>query len=437
MASRPVQLPLPAPPADIPIPNDFSTPHDSQPEILIQMEVDDPSSDDLPTLRRQLDEDRGRRRPHDSETGWDMTRIDLNPIALSDGVPGAATGPVTMRNPGEPGQVRNLTETGPVSSSPTTGPLAQRTSKVGAAALPPARPIARPASRPAMTSSPVARPTSSEERRPSASDSMEVYTPPPPSTDPASQPPERPGQYSQHKKISTRIPPGDTMPEQLRPASPPQGRAGSAPTVTQSGRPAAPGQAIPQAQPATRSSPVAIPTPMRQGSSQAIPLPQPATRSSPVAIPTPARPSTQSTTGSQPRAATPPPVPAAQAPSRSTPPPVPPSRLTPIPVPAVRPQGEPRPRTPTPQRVSMTPPTGTPHVPSAPAGRGSTPNAGGGVVMSRPAVIVGAPAKPAGAGPRVRKAREDEGRGFGQGLISEKSLDEVILAYLSEDGEDK
>jgi hypothetical protein len=39
--------------------------------------------------------------------------------------------------------------------------------------------------------------------------------------------------------------------------------------------------------------------------------------------------------------------------------------------------------------------------------------------------------------PRVRKAREDEGRGFGQGLISEKSLDEVILAYLSEDADDK
>ena len=43
----------------------------------------------------------------------------------------------------------------------------------------------------------------------------------------------------------------------------------------------------------------------------------------------------------------------------------------------------------------------------------------------------------AAATPRVRKAREDEGRGFGQGLISEKSLDEVILAYLSEDAEDK
>ena len=64
---------------------------------------------------------------------------------------------------------------------------------------------------------------------------------------------------------------------------------------------------------------------------------------------------------------------------------------------------------------------------------------GSGVVMSRPAVIVGAPTKGSApqTQPRIRKAREDEGRGFGQGLISEKSLDEVILAYLSEDGEDK
>ncbi|HEY5922443.1 MAG TPA: hypothetical protein VIV11_12265 [Kofleriaceae bacterium] len=65
------------------------------------------------------------------------------------------------------------------------------------------------------------------------------------------------------------------------------------------------------------------------------------------------------------------------------------------------------------------------------------PQAGSGVVMTRPAVIVGAPPKPQQQQPRVRKAREDEGRGFGQGLISEKSLDEVILAYLSEDAEDK
>ena len=81
----------------------------------------------------------------------------------------------------------------------------------------------------------------------------------------------------------------------------------------------------------------------------------------------------------------------------------------------------PRARTPTPSRNS------------APTTR---PGSSGGVVMTRPAVIVGAPAKPAAA-PRVRKAREDEGRGFGQGLISEKSLDEVILAYLSEDADDK
>jgi len=68
------------------------------------------------------------------------------------------------------------------------------------------------------------------------------------------------------------------------------------------------------------------------------------------------------------------------------------------------------------------------------------PAAGSGVVMTRPAVIVGAPPKPPAGQPpsqRIRKAREDEGRGFGQGLISEKSLDEVILAYLSEDAEEK
>jgi hypothetical protein len=84
-------------------------------------------------------------------------------------------------------------------------------------------------------------------------------------------------------------------------------------------------------------------------------------------------------------------------------------------------------RTPTPARISPSGPT---------TGR---PGAfvGSGVVMTRPAVIVGAPSKSVGTVPRIRKAREDEGRGFGQGLISEKSLDEVILAYLSEDADDK
>jgi len=83
-------------------------------------------------------------------------------------------------------------------------------------------------------------------------------------------------------------------------------------------------------------------------------------------------------------------------------------------------------RVPTPARIP----------PATPAGNrsGST---GSGVVMTRSAVIVGAPAKITGTIPRIRKAREDEGRGFGQGLISEKSLDEVILAYLSEDADEK
>jgi hypothetical protein len=82
-------------------------------------------------------------------------------------------------------------------------------------------------------------------------------------------------------------------------------------------------------------------------------------------------------------------------------------------------------RVPTPARLPVTG--------RASAGGG----AGSGVVMSRPAVIVGAPQKTTGTVPRIRKAREDEGRGFGQGLISEKSLDEVILAYLSEDADEK
>jgi len=69
-----------------------------------------------------------------------------------------------------------------------------------------------------------------------------------------------------------------------------------------------------------------------------------------------------------------------------------------------------------------------------------------GVVVSRPAVIVGAPptvvggkAPSARRAPRVRKAQaEDKGESlFGQGLISEKSLDEVILAYLSDDGSEE
>lgn len=64
------------------------------------------------------------------------------------------------------------------------------------------------------------------------------------------------------------------------------------------------------------------------------------------------------------------------------------------------------------------------------------------VVVSRPAVIIGAPSKVVGSGgapaasrPRPRRfAREESSGGlFGKEMVSEKSLDEVILAYLSED----
>ena len=56
--------------------------------------------------------------------------------------------------------------------------------------------------------------------------------------------------------------------------------------------------------------------------------------------------------------------------------------------------------------------------------------------MSRPAVIVGGPkSSPAfQTVPRIRNAREADSRGTGSNTpISEKSLDDVILAYLSED----
>lgn len=61
-------------------------------------------------------------------------------------------------------------------------------------------------------------------------------------------------------------------------------------------------------------------------------------------------------------------------------------------------------------------------------------------MVSRPPVIVGGPSKTVGAPGtqqgKVRRAKETEG-GIGGDLISERSLDEVILAYLSEDTSDE
>ncbi|HUH01908.1 MAG TPA: hypothetical protein VML75_07915 [Kofleriaceae bacterium] len=91
------------------------------------------------------------------------------------------------------------------------------------------------------------------------------------------------------------------------------------------------------------------------------------------------------------------------------------------------------------------PPIPTGRAPAVPERRPASKS--GGVVVSRPAVIVGAPSRvvgsspssPGGAKPRARttRARTASEKSpeslFGQGLISEKSLDEVILAYLSDD----
>lgn len=91
-----------------------------------------------------------------------------------------------------------------------------------------------------------------------------------------------------------------------------------------------------------------------------------------------------------------------------------------------------RPRTPTPARV-------VPAAPGSPRRRAST---GAGVVMSKPAVVVGTPSRNSpvyqGQGQtRVRSAREGDSPVAQPRAISERSLDEVILAYLSEDSKNQ
>jgi hypothetical protein len=113
------------------------------------------------------------------------------------------------------------------------------------------------------------------------------------------------------------------------------------------------------------------------------------------------------------------------------------------PVGAVRPAGKPHAPAALPAR------SGAPQQPMAatatPVPIGPAPRAG--VVVSRPAVIVhGAPRVVSPRDPStaplvprtIRRAREPSRPGlFGKDLISERSLDEVILAYLSEDPPEK
>jgi hypothetical protein len=411
---------------------------DSQPEIYIFPPEEDAGAGDAAASRSHDAAPRAR---------------DAHPI--SDGVPGAVMGPPTLRT--EP---------------PGAAPERRSSKAVGAAALPPARPISRPASRPAMAAPQVvSRPVAPEDRRTQYTDAIEVYAPAPPSAElppaaasagilanlgevgpgPGDAAPERPGQYSQHKKLSTRIP-VDPPP----PPPPAEGRRllhpqqGTVPTAGM-----APRTTPPSAPPASRTPP---PTPpavaaAASGPSAAPRVPAPAARPGPTAPITaraphgPAGPPARPTP--VPRPST---VPAAIPPVRDVGrPPARPAAASPAS--RAAPVAAPRPRTPTPARTPNASPPPRPSSPipviaaasglaSAPAStavssRTGSGGAASGVVVTRPAVIVGAPAKPAPGTQRVRKAREDEGRGFGQGLISEKSLDEVILAYLSEDAEEK
>ena len=294
----------------------------------------------------QLDErPSGRQRPRDT----DIVLPGVDPEPSSDGIPGIVGATNEISRP------RSANESVPPLPPP---PASSRPSAAGS--LLPPRPPTRPPARPAITPPQVlSRPITREDRGGREdSDAIEVYAPAPPSADapPGMAASERPGQYSQHKKV---------------------GQSQRLPTVEPAGG--------------------------RGERSGGVPIP-----------PGLGRPGNRIVTGT----ATPP-----------KPPPTPPPRTqTPVPQ-AMRPDpssGATRSRTPTPGRT-------TGPMTSRPGSVSSQPNSG--VVMTRPAVIVGAPAKP--APPRVRKAREDEGRGFGQGLISEKSLDEVILAYLSEDADDK
>lgn len=133
--------------------------------------------------------------------------------------------------------------------------------------------------------------------------------------------------------------------------------------------------------------------------------------------------------------------------ARPAPPPLPTRTATPVgsrvptptparPMPAIPQRAGTQPRTAAPPRPPTPPANAVPRPSTAP---GSGPSRGrpasGGVVVSRPAVIVGGKGAPTTPPAKPRRAREAEG--FGGDLISERSLDEVILAYLSEDTNDE
>ncbi len=279
-------------------------------------------------------------------------------------------------------------------------------SAVGAASLPPVRPLARPAlTTPTVMSRPVT-PTGDQNR--DAADAIEVYAPPPASIEPPPGAVERPGAYAQHNSRRSRP---HTVPQEIPLPPMREVRASSEmPPIRERNPNELPPMREPRGKPDEQAR-------ERKDSNS---IPAGLGRPRPLVSPPAAKPGT----GPIPRQIKPEPSPkpAPQAVSPATTQPI--RSPVPAPVRTASPSGAPRPggplvgRTPTPNRTAP-----------------RAPNPASGVVMTRPAVIVGAPPKP--TVPRVRKAREEEGRGFGQGLISEKSLDEVILAYLSEDADEK
>jgi hypothetical protein len=274
------------------------------------------------------------------------------------------------------------------SVSPQTVPVRQqqRPASHGAAALPPMKAPTRPSVQPPIAT---ARATGNDD----LSAPVEIHAAAPPGVEAPGDRAERPGQYSVSRKDA------------------------SAPMREKTGRIA---QINPSSIPAARSA-----KPDQTPARAATPPPTAPARAATPPPTAPARAATPPPTAPA-RAATPPPI--ASAPAQ-------PRAQTPPPTRAATQPAQPSGRVPQPQpnRVHVTAPIANRTPSPAP------PPTGSGVVMTRPAVIVGASQKPppSQTQTRIRKAREDEGRGFGHGLISEKSLDEVILAYLSEDAEEK
>ncbi len=199
-----------------------------------------------------------------------------------------------------------------------------------------------------------------------------------------------------------------------RPAEPARPRGAGQWMITRTGQ---------QERPFEKSGPVAVPPP----AAAPPPIPPAARNQAPrPRVATPVK---------LPEVPTPPPPPLVQRrrPSATQPAAAPPTEARRAPPPAAAPAAPPAASS----RASTAPllPV-VPPAPRTPAAATPTPQRTkpmDSIVVARPAVVIGAPA------PERKPARESTPQPesiFGQDLISEKSLDEVIMAYLSEDAND-